>query len=798
MNAMTENEQALTEKFGGLLHDYQTRCVAALDTFAENIPLDGAANAFNQLAPEGWRYRPAPHMPDTPHVCVKVPTGGGKTLIAAASIGPLSAHMQREHPFVLWFAPTGAIVEQTLRALRDPENRCRRALNLWFPENRINPIPLREAYLLSPSDFRERVNIIVSTIQSVRKEDTEGRKIYDNAGSKRNFQGLLEALSAEFREEDGRIVRSLANVFRLAHPMIVVDEADEARSKVSFKSLARFSPSWILEITATPKTAQDSQFAASNVLHQVSAADLQNCDMIKFPLKIRAGDDWRATIRAAVEKRDALEVEAKGEFVPVALFHAEAKNQQVPAEDVRLALIRDLKIPEEQVAVAVGGKELDANVGTSRSPIRHVITVRQLARGWDCPAAYVLGSVSNLQSQSAVEQLLGRVLRMPGARRRDGDLGKAHVFAARTNFAQASRDIAEMLKARHGFKPDEAKRMTEEEPLFPPPVGDSPSEPTAPFRIPRLVIKIDGEAELFERSHFFLGEPWKVAGLNASLQTFTPEATVTRGEVGFNQAGRVVRRPDKSETARAALFESDKEWTMPGLMAWLCRRIPHDDIPSGQMVPFVRSALEGVKTKHGMDDAELAANRFGLERAIAARLREHRTNYRSGKFQQSLKGMLGGMPLETSAEHALEISESRYQPRKLCEHITFKHHLFPNKVGKFDGEGEEEDCAVHIDSGVPEVEVWLRNLDRDIHAFWLQTSKQLFYPDFVARLKDGRYLVVEYKGRLLWDLPETQEKRDIGKTWADLSNGRCVFVMVCQDKGRGLQEINYAVSGKAL
>ena len=797
MNAMTENEQALTEKFGGLLHNYQTRCVAALDTFAgDALRDDGAANAFNQLAPEGWRYRPAPHMPDTPHVCVKVPTGGGKTLIAAASIGPLAARMGKEHPFVLWFAPTGAIVEQTLRALRDPENRCRRALNLWFPENRINPIPLREAYLLSPSDCLERVNIIVSTIQSVRKEDTEGRKIYDNAGLK-HFQKLPESLLAESREKDGRIVHSLANVFRLARPMIVVDEADEARSDLSCESLSRFSPSWVLEITATPKTTRENRCAVSNVLHQVSATDLQSCDMIKFPLRIRAENNWRATIRAAVEKRDALEVEAGGEFVPVALFHAEAKNQQVPADDVRLMLIRDLKIPEEQVALAVGGKELDANVGTSRSPIRHVITVRQLARGWDCPAAYVLGSVSNLQSQSAVEQLLGRVLRMPGARRRDGALGKAYVFAARTNFAQASRAIVEMLEAQHGFKLDEAKRMTEEEPLFPPSVDDSPSASKEPFRIPRLVIKIGGEAELFERSHFFLGEPWKVAGLNASLQIFTPEATVTRGEVGFNWAGRIVRHADESETARAALFESDKEWTMPGLMAWLCRRIPHNDIPSGQMIPFVRSALEGVKKMHGMDDAELAANRFGLERAIAARLREHRTNYRSGKFQQSLEGMLGGMPLETSAEHALEISESRYQPRELCEHITFDHHLFPNKVGKFDTE-QEENCAVHIDSGVPEVEVWLRNLDRDIHAFWLQTSKQLFYPDFVARLKDGRYLVVEYKGRLLWNLAETQEKRDIGQAWAQLSNGQCVFVMVCQDKGRGLQEINDAVSGKAL
>ena len=797
------NIKELREKFNGLLHDYQLECVAALDAFAESHRRDGLIAAFAKQVP-GWPYRPAPHMPETPHVCVKVPTGGGKTLIAAASIGPLSGRMPRmtgefgtNAPAVLWFAPTGAIVDQTLRALRDPNNRCRQALDLWFPDRPVNPIPLQEAFSLSPSDWRGQANIVVSTIQSVRIDEEEGRKIYSSAGLTRHFRDLPESILAKLREEDGRVPYSLANVFRLLRPLVVVDEADEACSELSFRSLSRFSPSWVLEITATPRTTAGDDLATSNVLRQVSASILKEKNMIKWPLKIRALEDWRAIVRNAVEKQGELEQAAKDAFRPVALFHADPINGQVTVAMVRNMLIEDLKIPAEQIVQATGGsRELDKNAGTDKSPIRFVITVRQLARGWDCPAAYVLCSVANLQAQGAVEQLLGRVLRLPGARRWSKELSAAYIFAARTTFAQAARDIVNMLEERHGFKHDEAELITRDTgDLF----GEKPAGvlPTyAPLKIPRLMIQINGQAELFEQSHFFLNEPWKAADLNSSLPDFSPELAATSGTVDMNQAGQIVLQTDQRTMERAALFASDREWTMPTLTTWILRRIPHPDIPPNQMLPFILGALEGAKTQHKMDDAELAANRFGLERAIARRLRKHRETRRERGFQQSLEGMLGGMRLETNATDALEISESNYQPHELCENIHFKRHLFPGKVGKFDS-GEEKECAMHIDSLLKDPEVWLRNLSGDdAHSFWLPTSRDLFYPDFVIRLNDGRILVVEYKGGRDWDNKDTKEKNAIGQAWAELSDGKCIFVMVNIGVGRGLREIDAAISGK--
>jgi len=62
--------------------------------------------------------------------------------------------------------------------------------------------------------------------------------------------------------------------------------------------------------------------------------------------------------------------------------------------------------------------------------------------------------------------------------------------------------------------------------------------------------------------------------------------------------------------------------------------------------------------------------------------------------------------------------------------------------------GPEVGCAVVLDFS-DKVLHWVRNIsgnERD--SFWLHTATDKFYPDFVALLKDGRVLVVEYKGQL--------------------------------------------------
>jgi type III restriction enzyme len=123
-------------------------------------------------------------------------------------------------------------------------------------------------------------------------------------------------------------------------------------------------------------------------------------------------------------------------------------------------------------------------------------------------------------------------------------------------------------------------------------------------------------------------------------------------------------------------------------------------------------------------------------------------------------------------------------------YVFRKHFYGPPGELKSDLDAEETGCAVVLD-GLPEVSVWVRNLERQPeYSFWLPTATDRFYPDFVAELIDGRMLVVEYKGADRYSNDDSREKRAIGEVWASLSGGRCRFVMVTDPSlaGRALAD----------
>lgn len=145
-------------------------------------------------------------------------------------------------------------------------------------------------------------------------------------------------------------------------------------------------------------------------------------------------------------------------------------------------------------------------------------------------------------------------------------------------------------------------------------------------------------------------------------------------------------------------------------------------------------------------------------------------------FQQSLFG--AGAAVEVVPEIALMLDDpSRYSPNWLYEGAyRFRKHLFP-LVGELKDTGEEQDCAIYLDEH-PLVAAWVRNIsNRPLTSFWLQTSTDRFYPDFVGELTDGRVFAVEYKGADRWSDDDSREKRAVGELWATASGGRCIFVM---------------------
>jgi type III restriction enzyme len=455
---------------------YQRQSLDALRDYLAEAAATGDAN----LAFYNHTHRPyqdAPALPGLPYICLRVPTGGGKTILAAHSIGiGCDAFLKSETPCVLWLVPSQTIRDQTLATLQIRAHPNRRALAERFGEN-VRVMTVTEALYAKRADYDGGACVIVATLQTFRREDKDGLKVYaPNGELMDHFSGLPDRLRHGLEKGPaGEPVPSLANVLRLRRPMVIVDEAHNARTALSFDVLARLAPALIVEFTATLVTPDTVDAAKSvipsNVLHQVSAAELKAAEMIKLPLVLRGRRDPNDTIVDAIGWLDELagiaaqEEAETGEFIrPVMLLQAERKSKTektLHAEEVKKLLIDSFRQPEEHIAIATGeSNELDGvNLFARDCPVRFIITQSKLREGWDCSFAYVLCSVAEQKSATAVEQLLGRVLRLPSASRKKREkLNHSYAFATTTSFQAAANTLKDGL-VNNGFERIEAEAL---------------------------------------------------------------------------------------------------------------------------------------------------------------------------------------------------------------------------------------------------------------------------------------------------------------------------------------------------
>ena len=466
------------------LKEYQRACLDRFASYLRDTTTKGANLAFYKATNIPFRNAPAVAK-GTPYVCLRVPTGGGKTLMAAHSIGVAARdYLEATNPMVLWLVPSTAILDQTVDALMQEGHPYRTALSRDFNRN-FTVMTKVEALAMSRADATGGAVVIVSTIQSFRREDDrgnenpEGLKVYEDAGALMDhFENLIDEQAKPLDKVEGtsRPIASLANLLRIHRPMVIVDEAHNSRSDLSFRTLARFGPSLILELTATPQTDHDPARGkhASNILYSVSAAELKAEQMIKMPIRLTTDADWTKTIGAALDCQRMLEEAAKaeeeeaGEYIrPIILFQAQSASKNDPHrltwDKIDKHLREDQRIPEAQVAVHTGPrKDLDAvdDFRKSYCDVRFIITVEKLKEGWDCPFAYVLCSVADRVSPVAVEQILGRILRMPEAKRKRRDaLNQSYAYIVSRSFDTTAQQLRDGLVEGAGFNRLEAAQI---------------------------------------------------------------------------------------------------------------------------------------------------------------------------------------------------------------------------------------------------------------------------------------------------------------------------------------------------
>ncbi len=843
----------------------------------------------------GNSYNPLPGFPaDMPYFCLRVPTGGGKTWLAAKSVQLVNTHLLRcEHSVILWLVPSKPIREQTIKALKDRSHPYHAALREAGP---ITVLDLEEAKSVTRSTLDTSTTLIVATRQAFQVEEEECRKVYQSSGAlMHHFDNLSpnqrDELLTDGEDSERTTPYSLANVLRLRRPFVVVDEAHNSRTELAFDMLARFRPSGVMELTATP----DLECTPTNVLHSVSAAELKAEEMIKLPVVLETELNWQQCLADAIGRRDALHKLADEErragaayLRPLVLIQSEPRRAGVETRDferVKNELIINHGIPASEIVVATGEEKglerIDSDyklgIADPACPVKFVITQKALAEGWDCPFAYILVSMASLSSATAVEQLLGRVLRQPGASHRQAKaLNQSYAFVVSRNFAETAGALRDRLVLGAGFerrevaefvtaaKAEQARLdleghagrvvvrpvaiMLSEKPdlkSVPKPVRDkvswdgklntltistplteeeaevlkasvtsetaaaaiveaaevsrttaieffqTPAELGERFRVPQLALRVQGELALFDDPEV-LEYPWDLSPYDAAptaddLTALGAALKVSEGgEIDIDDGGHVVSRFLPELQRDLGLVYQPENWDEVRIASWLCRNLPEPSLTHASKQAFVAAWLTDLLHRESFTLARANLQKFLIRNLVEARIRELRKQAVGKAYQQVLFGDDAATRVAVTDQYAFEFHAQAYAPSRDYDgrfgHFDFRKHFY-GRIGDFDSK-EEFECACQLDMWAQQgrIQFWVRNLvRREGCSFFLQKADGRFYPDFLCQLpgadgQPGPTLAVEYKGADRWSGAE--DDRLIGGLWANLSEGRCRFVMV--------------------
>lgn len=402
---------------------------------------------------------------NTPHVCFKVPTGGGKTFLACNALKTIFDNLpSKKAKLVVWLVPSDAILTQTLKNLSDPSHDYRRKIEADF-NGRVQVYSKQQVLdgqQFNPTTVNEQLCIVVMSFDSFRIKNKEGRKVYQENGNLQSFSRFMPTPETLIVGVDDT---ALIQVFNQLSPVVIVDESHHTAGELSVEMLKNLNPSFILDLTATPRKN-------SNIISYVDAAQLKAENMVKLPVIVYNRPSQEEVIADALDLQNKLEELAKAEthgryIRPIVLFQAQprqAENKET-FEKLKQRLV-DNGIPKEEIAIKTAEINELKNVDL-QSPdckIKYIITVNALKEGWDCPFAYILATLANKTSTVDVEQILGRVLRLPYTQQNESKfLNLSYVLTCSSDFHTTITKVIKGLNDA-GFSEKEY-RIAEEKPI---------------------------------------------------------------------------------------------------------------------------------------------------------------------------------------------------------------------------------------------------------------------------------------------------------------------------------------------
>ena len=743
---------------------------------------------------------------DAPHFGIKVPTGGGKTLLATQILGSIYRTILKERNgagLVLWVVPSSQIYRDTLRRLRDRNDLYRLMLE-HAVSRRIEVWEKHELSRLSPSRLRDCLNILVVQLASTNRETAEQLKFFKDSGgnitqhfppeSDADAQRLLKEkfINLDMIENDAATGRhlcktSIGNLVRLCKPPVILDEGHKATSQLARQTLEDFNASVIVELSATPQKG-------ANIVSRVSGQELLDEEMIKLPLNIATSGQkaWKDVLTQAKDKRQALGEQAQRyadkaatprTIRPIVLVQVErtGKDQRdsklVHALDVKEHLVERLGIPERAIAIKSADTDdiEDIDLLAEGCPVEWIITKSALQEGWDCPYAYILVSLCNVGSGQSMTQLIGRILRQPDQRRLPEefrDLNESYIYCLHKRAGEISKDVKSALE-KEGYEGDTASLIID--------ASDKDR-----LRNDRVVRMREEFADLYRKPfegkiylpHFCVrdGEKFEALDYFRHLISQVDETRFAYGRINWSLTQDLKEAKDRFY--RISLgedmqreHESDTDPVEPdaSVCAWIVASLPFEYLSYKQLNRIVESVYKEL-IKSNMVEGRLALVKFVVRDHIQRFVQEQLDVQTEAAFKKLFKA--------GRVSFYLECAQCRFEiPASFTIHatgpLTALTHDNGDQIAKslFDFvESERQNSyesavALVLDRDV-NVLWWYRNLVGEEHFAIQGYRKNRIRPDFVVqsgrdKKPEHRVVVIESKGKHLEGNPDTKYKRTI-------------------------------------
>jgi type III restriction enzyme len=777
------------------------------------LPLIRLKSGYSHVA--DWLDRRDGQNRPIPNVCFKVPTAGGKTLLATVAVQhTMIDYLDRQAGFVLWIVPTESIYRQTWKTLADREHPYRQVLER-ASGGRVRILEKGDTF--SPRDVDSYLCVMLLMLQAAGRQSAETLRMFRDSGGFTEFFPDVDdyagnvALLADvtnldvnsFAEAEApgvlsgvSIKHSLGNTLRKLKPIVIIDEGHKAYSELARTTIANLNPAFILELSATP----NAKARHSNVLVEISGVALRDEQMIKLPI-ILANEptDWKGTLAATHAQLQQLDVEAYrlleigGKYIrPIALVRVERTGREqrdglrVHAEDVREYLINNLGVRAEQIRVkSASTDELrDEDLLSPFSKVRWIITKDALREGWDCSFAYILAVLSKTTAITAMTQMVGRILRQPYALRTGIEsLDRSYVFCFDQDVTAAVDGIRKGLEEEGIGDVADAVRTADNGRQT---VNKVVIRRRTAYRglrvcLPR-VLHADGDGTWrpLDYDRDILGEiDWN------SLAFTKPFSADQHGSLERTIAHIDLKR-DTSQLQLALSHAVDDHGSMDIDFPFMVRQLMEVVPNPWQASRILAEALAAVTPI--MPGSTLYANRLYLLQELKRDLRQKVDLAAEALFRRKLSKGAISFRLFVAGDDALNwaLAESFEVPASATDKVLAKQNGEPlerllfERLYERDVNGLERQVAWYLD-GVNAVRWWHRLVARqDYHLQGWQRNR--IFPDFLVAIhmphgKNARLLVLETKGNQLKGNDDTVYK---GKLFTLLNDAFDVAIQAGQ------------------